>query len=119
MNRETLNVPKPAADVLNLTHTGSVTRFGEISLHSQFYEVLFIIWEILVPTLVICFTYTIGKKFVVMNGQIMKTIKANWSHCQWSSVIYTLYLYFLVNGLYYNSKDVNYDHRVFIRLNTD
>ena len=54
-----------------------------------------------------------------MNGQIMKTIKANWSHCQWSSVIYTLYLYFLVNGLYYNSKDVNYDHRVFIRLNTD
>ena len=64
----------------------SVTRFGEISSlwHKlkclwQFYEGLirfgkkcYRFWSIL---------YIIGQFFMVVNGQIMKTVKALWSHC--------------------------------------
>ena len=65
-----------------------VTRFGKISplwqkLNSlwQFNEGLFGIWQILLPTSA-NFVYN-WANFVVVNGQIMNTLKATWSHCVW------------------------------------
>ena len=64
----------------------SVVRFGEISplwqtlkWLRQFNQGLFCIWQ--KCYLLWQILYTIGQFFMVVNGQIMKTTKAIWSHC--------------------------------------
>ena len=70
-----------------------VTRFGKISplwqkLNSlwQFNEGLFGIWRILLPTSA-NFVYN-WANFVVVNVQIMNTLKATWSHCVWVGALW-------------------------------
>ena len=38
------------------------------------------------------FFYTVGQFFMVVNGQIMKTIKAIWSHCFLPNTLGSIFL---------------------------
>ena len=59
------------------------TLWQELKCLWQLYEGLFSIWQIMLPT-----SANFGQYFMVLNGQIMKTVKVIWSHCNCRDIIH-------------------------------